>query len=310
MHLLIPFASSLDPHFEGALRELELPNLSRLLGLLAPVEDVGDGDETAPLPPHEHFLARRRGVADAPPPIAAWRVRAAGQDPADAAWALLTPAHFAIGTEGVTALGPETLDLDEAESRAFLDALSTALFPAAEGWRTAWLSTGQWAIAHDELDGLEAASADRVLNRGVETWYPRARRLRTLLNEAQMLLHDHPLNQAREQRGLRPLNAVWIGGGARERGHALPADLLVDPRLRGPMLTGDLYAWSEGWKALDQGPIGQLLNAARANQPVSLTLSGERLARTWRRQTASGWQRLTDRFAAPSASVAAALEPL
>ena len=80
--------------------------------------------------------------------------------------------------------------------------------------------------------------------------------------------------------------------------------------MRGPMLTGDLYAWSEGWKALDQGPIGQLLNAARANQPVSLTLSGERLARTWRRQTASGWQRLKERFAAPSASVAAALEPL
>ncbi|HEY1399112.1 hypothetical protein [Roseateles sp.] len=310
MHLMIPFASSLDPHFEGALRELELPHLSRLLGLLAPVEDVGDADESSPLPPHEHFLARRRGVADDHPPIAAWRVRAAGQDPAGAAWALLTPAHFAIGTEGVTALGPETLDLDEAESRAFLDALTTALFPAAEGWRTAWLSTGEWAIAHDELDGLEAASADRVLNRGVETWYPRARRLRTLLNEAQMLLHDHPLNQAREQRNRRPLNAVWIGGGARERGNALPADLVVDDRLRAPMLTGDLYSWSEGWKALDQGPIAQALNAARAGEPVSLTLSGERLARTWRRQHVSGWQRLKEKFSAPSASVATALEPL
>jgi hypothetical protein len=310
MHVMIPFASSLDPHFEGALRELELPNLSRLLGLLAPVEDVGDADETTPLPPHELFLARRRGVTDDHPPIAAWRVRAAGQDPANAAWALMTPAHFAIGTEGVTALGPETLDLDDAESRAFLDALSTALFPAAEGWRTAWLSSGEWAIAHDELDGLEAASADRVLNRGVETWYPRARRLRTLLNEAQMLLHEHPLNQAREQRRLRPLNAVWIGGGGRERGDALPAGLIIDDRLRAPMLSGDLYPWSEGWKALDQGPIAQALNAVRAGEPVSLTLSGERLARTWRRQPANGWQRLKERFAAPSAVVATALENL
>ncbi len=76
------------------------------------------------------------------------------------------------------------------------------------------------------------------------------------------------------------------------------------------MLTGDLYAWSEGWKALDQGPIEQALNAARTAEPVSLTLSGERLARTWRRQPASGWQRRKERFAAPSAAVATALEHL
>ena len=92
---------------------------------------------------------------------------------------------------------------------------------------------------------------DRVLNRGVETWYPRARRLRTLLNEVQMLLHEHPLNQAREERRQRPLNAVWISGCGRDRGTAPPADLVVDDRLRGPMTSGDLYAWSEAWKALE-----------------------------------------------------------
>ncbi|WP_255511764.1 hypothetical protein [Mitsuaria sp. TWR114] len=62
MHLMIPFASALDPHFEGALRELELPNLSHLLGLLAPAGEVGDADETTPIPPHERFLAQARGI--------------------------------------------------------------------------------------------------------------------------------------------------------------------------------------------------------------------------------------------------------
>ncbi|MDH0865290.1 hypothetical protein [Mitsuaria sp. GD03876] len=310
MHLMIPFASSLDPHFEGALRELELPGLSRLLGLLTPAGEVGDADETTPIPPHERFLARARGVTDGSPPTAAWRLRAAGQDPGQAAWALLTPAHFAVGTEGVTAMGPATLDLTDDESRAFLDALAAALFPAAEGWRTAWLSSGEWAVAHDELDGLEAASVDRVLNRGVETWYPRARRLRTLLNEVQMLLHEHPLNQAREERRLRPLNAVWISGCGRDRGDAPPTGLVVDDRLRAPMLTGDLYAWSEAWKALDAGPIAQAANAARGGTPVSLTLSGERQARTWTRRPAGAWQRLKERFAPVGASVATALEAL
>lgn len=315
MHLMIPHAGSLDPHFEAALRELELPALGRLLGLLTPTgADVGghagDGDEHTPCPPHELFLARLRGVADDHPPLAAWRLRAAGQSPDTAAWALLTPVHFAIGTEGVTAMDPSTLDLDEAESRAFLDLLAQTVFPAAEGWRTAWLATNEWAVAHDDLDGLAAASPDRILNRGIETWMPTARRLRTLLHEMQMVLHEHPLNQAREARGLRPLNAAWLSGCGRDRGGELPADLIVDDRLRGPQMTGDLYRWSEVWKALDQGPVAAALRAAQQGEPVRLTLSGERIARSWTRVPAGSWQRLKERFSPPTASVPAALEVL
>ncbi|MEZ0332311.1 MAG: hypothetical protein ACAH07_12355, partial [Methylophilaceae bacterium] len=34
-----------------------------------------------------------------------------------------------------------------------------------------------------------------------------------ILNEIQMLLHDHAINQSREQNGLVPINSVWISGG-------------------------------------------------------------------------------------------------
>ncbi len=76
------------------------------------------------------------------------------------------------------------------------------------------------------------------------------------------------------------------------------------------MLTGDLYSWSEAWKALDAGPVAQALDAAREGQAVSLTLAGERLARTWTRRPAGAWQRLKERFAPPNAATAAALENL
>ncbi|MET0210577.1 MAG: hypothetical protein ABW220_16135 [Burkholderiaceae bacterium] len=314
MHLMISHANALEPYFEAALRELELPALSRLLGLLTPQSpDIGghdgDADDHAPLPPHELFLARQRGLQDDLPPTAAWAVRAAGHDPGASAWALLTPVHFAISAEGVTAVGPQSLALDEAESRAFLDALSP-LFPADEGWRAVWLGIDAWAIAHDDLDGLEAPSADRILNRPVETWMPQARRLRLLLNEMQMLLHDHPLNLAREERRERPLNAVWISGCGRDRGAPLPQGLTIDTRLRAPMVAGDLYHWSEAWKALDQGPVAELLRRAQAGEPVALTLSGERLARTWTRRPAGGWQRLKERFAPSHVAVADAVGAL
>jgi hypothetical protein len=36
--------------------------------------------------------------------------------------------------------------------------------------------------------------------------------LRRLLTEAQMLLHDHPVNAQRERSGLRTVNAIWLSG--------------------------------------------------------------------------------------------------
>jgi|SRR5450830_531400 len=34
-----------------------------------------------------------------------------------------------------------------------------------------------------------------------------------ILNEIQMLLHDHAINQSREQNGLLPINSLWLSGG-------------------------------------------------------------------------------------------------
>ncbi|NBU58909.1 MAG: hypothetical protein EBS23_03880 [Betaproteobacteria bacterium] len=42
---------------------------------------------------------------------------------------------------------------------------------------------------------------------------PRGAEWRRWLTEAQMVLHEHPLNATREARGLRPLNALWLAGG-------------------------------------------------------------------------------------------------
>ncbi|MGN6313939.1 MAG: phosphoglycerate mutase [Rhodanobacteraceae bacterium] len=38
------------------------------------------------------------------------------------------------------------------------------------------------------------------------------RRWRALFNEAQILLHSHPVNAARRERGLMPVNALWFWG--------------------------------------------------------------------------------------------------
>jgi len=305
MHLLIPHAAALGDACPAALRQTPLPQLAELLGRLRPAQRLGE-DEFSPVMPHEAVLARARGEPEGHPPTAAWLAAGLGLDGA-APWALLTPLHFAVGSDTVRALAPE--DFPEAEARAFFELLGE-LFPAAEGWRYHFAGPRQWLIGHAELAELRAASIERVLARSVDPWMPEARRLRTLQNEVQMLLHDHPLNLAREARGQAAINSAWISGCGASSGHALPAGLQIELRLSEALLAGDWHAWMAAWRALDAGPIQALLDEAKRGADVTLTLCGERFAQTFVSAPATGLRALWQRVKPPRADVIQVLEAL
>jgi hypothetical protein len=309
MHLLIPHASALDEACAPALQTLNLPHLAQLLARLQPQQALGD-DELSALTPHELALAQAWGWDEGEHAFAAAQAEDDGIATEGLAWALLTPLHLSVTIDQVTALHPELLALDEAESRAFFAALAP-LFPAGEGWRTAWAAPTRWYIAHDSLAGLPSASLDRVINRNVDPWMPEPRLLRRLQNEMQMLLHREPLNAAREARGAHELNSVWISGCGVARPRRADAALQLDARLREPLLAGDWAAWREAWQALDAGPIKTLLERQRAGEAISLTLAGERRAQRFApAPTGSALGRLWQRFAAPRVDVSAVLEAL
>lgn len=89
--------------------------------------------------------------------------------------------------------------------------------------RTAFTSAG-FELLHGSSGNEYAWSARRL---ELQTYSPRNRghelydlmpvgadagELRRLMTELQMLLHQHPINSARERRGELPLNAVWFWG--------------------------------------------------------------------------------------------------
>ncbi|MBV8502460.1 MAG: hypothetical protein JO006_12175 [Paucibacter sp.] len=289
MHLLIPHASALGEEATQTLAGLTLPNLSHLLGAWQARERHGS-DEFSPDLPHEAALAALRGEA---PAVAAWRAAELGL-PGERPWALLTPLHLAVSLDQVTAHAAE---LSEADSQLLFEDLAE-LWPAAEGWSAHWAGPAEWLVSHDSLAGVASASIDRVVQRNIAPWLPEARRLRSLQNEVQMLLHRHPLNEIRAA----PVNSVWISGcGASTK--ALPAEVRVDWRLRAPLLAGDWQAWAAAWQALD----AELLALA----PASLTLCGERFAQVFGPGAAGGLvQRLWQRVAPPRADVASLLATL
>lgn len=288
-HLVVPHASAMSPAAEAALKALRLPALEALLARAEVVErDVGD--EYSRTPPHERALARLLGWQgeDGRWPLAAHWAAADGLavDPTCRdGWALVTPVHWHVGSDQIALLDPATLNLLENESRALFDAVRPSF--EAEGWQAHWGAPLRWYVRHASLAGLETASLDRAIGRNLDLWISNdlaARPMRRLQVEAQMVWHEHPVNEAREQRRELPVNSIWFSGSGAPQPGALPPDTRFDERLRAPLLAGDWPAWVDAWAALDAGPIAELLAAAGRGEAPRLTLCGERHAHSWQPQ--------------------------
>jgi hypothetical protein len=310
MHLLIPFASSPTEAGRHALSTLDLPHLTALLARLRPTVRHGS-DEYSLNSPHEHALAAAWGWqgADGTLPFAAQAARDDGIEVGDRAWGLLTPVHWLLGRDHVTLIDPIELALDESESKGLFEAVR-GLFDS-EGFSLAWGAPLRWYAAHDTLGSLPCASLDRVIGRNVDRWLPhaqRARLLRRLQSEVQMLLYPHALNEAREAQGRLSVNSFWLSGCGRAQPRHGDDAVEVASELRAALLAEDWAAWAEAWRALDSGTLRDLLERCRRGELVALTLCGERLAQRYEPAPLSWMDRLTARWKAPSAQ--AALEAL
>ena len=296
VHYIIPFAHASTEQCAQALRTLELPRLRALAARWALV-GADDGDDFSLSPPHERALASAYGWTGAAGalPFAAWSARRDGIDTGDLAWGLLTPAHWHVGRDHITLLDPDSLALNEQESRGLLDAVRE-LFES-EGFLVAFGATQRWYVAHESLTHLPCASIDRVIGRNVDIWLPsgpQARLIRRLQSEVQMLLYRTPLNDERLTRGQLEVNSFWLSGCGHYQACS-DAEVHVLDSLRAPALQQDWKAWAQAWQSLDAGPLAGL--ASRSN--VTLTLCGERgsvsLAQgdspAWRRWTSSLLQR-------------------
>ena len=286
MQWIVPFAAPPADDSAAVLRGLALPNLAALLRRLHRAAGEADdmADETALSPPHERALARALGWRGGPGllPWAARLARGDGVDVGDLAWGLLTPAHWHLGTEQVSLLDPELLELDEAGSRTLFEAVAP-LF-RDEGFLARWGAPLRWYVAHESLAVLPCAALDRVIGRNVDAWLgsdPAARRVRRLQAEVQMLLHRHPLNAEREAAGRLPVNSFWLSGCGVAQPEPDAAAVAMEERLRGPALRADWAAWARAWLELDGGLLADLRRRAEAGEPLRLTLCGERGAATW-----------------------------
>lgn len=293
-----------------------LPLLEKLLARGEPWE-LGDWHDLA------SCLRALFRVPDDPLPIAALGLLGAGIEPGSHHWLRLDPIHLRAEHSRLRLVALPDDCLGDEEARTLVAALAPHF--AAEDAELIAVRPQQWYLRSPRRLAAPAGCPRRcegvldehVLPAGEDGAY-----WRRLITEAQMLLHDSPLNERREAQGKLPINGVWpwgsgakptieaagygrayaddawIQGLARASGaqpHPLPADAAAIGEARADMLlvvkagpARSLHDIEQTWLA----PVAAELEHARAAElRLALVAGGTTVARRLTRRHLHRWWR-------------------
>lgn len=125
------------------------------------------------------------------------------------------PIFLKADRDSATLVPAEQLALSEEDSATLIKSMND--FVAEDGLSFFSRSPDEWYMSGRSAAALESYPPSFLASRKASTFLPDgddAAPWRRLMTELQMLLHSHPINVQREQRGLMPVNSVWFWGGA------------------------------------------------------------------------------------------------
>jgi hypothetical protein len=128
-------------------------------------------------------------------------------------WCVAHPVHLAAGLDHVRMSTLDAASPTGEEARA-LAATIGAHF-GAEGPAIVAFVDGAWLLWFNRIVECTTQPPDAVAGHDVHDAMPAGRdgaRIRSLMNEIQMLLHDHAVNAQRERARQLPINGWWLWG--------------------------------------------------------------------------------------------------
>lgn len=306
MHLHLVLPGLLWPHAQTAnpAAGLAMPALERLLGLAR----VRWAAATQP----ERWLQRLFGLD--PDTVSAATLRRLGEDPpvdtAASGWLCADPVNLHFAREHLILADAATLAITAHEAAALVGTLNEVF---AELGRFEAPAPDRWYLLPHTPPRTRFVPLSEAVGRAVARCLPAgedAGDWQRLANEIQVVLHNHPINRAREHAGQAPVNSLWLWGhGTAPNGAQAPlatvqADTVetrglakaagLDPQPPSPVLTTptltvletlarpalhlDLEGWRAALGALERDWFAPLLAALRAGRLRTLQISapGER----------------------------------
>lgn len=171
--------------------------------------------------------------------------------------AVATPMHAALALTDLTATEPEQLALSEEDSRVLCAQASAHL--RDEGVQFVFVEPLRWLVTCDRQIDVRCERPEWMVGEALRPNLPRGTDARTVerwMNELQMLLFTQPVNIAREDRGLPPVNVVWLWGFSAPEGDGKVGDdtstlSVPDTRWLQAIRNGDVPSWQQAWLAVE-----------------------------------------------------------
>lgn len=175
-------------------------------------------------------------------PAAALSWLGEGNDPGDYFWFYADPVNLELQRDHFSLNLPAPLPMDTSEASALCTSLNAHF--CDDGWQFFVGSSGQWYMRLHYPFAVTTTSPAQAAKRDIRNYLPQgasAEKLHQLLNEIQMLLHEHPVNRLREEQGQPTVNSLWFSSS----GHA-PLSAHVQPRtvLSDHALARGLATWA------------------------------------------------------------------
>jgi len=301
MLFLVPYLFPPARLLEAAAQDLRLPALQTLL--------ARGSRQTCPAEGVEAALCEALGIPRQQDwPLAPITLEADGGKAGESYWLRADPVHLRVMRDRIVLAGSDALSLSREEADALADAVTrhfgADLSPLP-------LHPQRWYLRFPQVPRLTTTPLSVAVGRDIDPLLPQgpdAMRFRAALNELQMLLHAHPVNQAREARGELPVNSLWLwGGGCLPAARGIPLTIYTgdaeaqalgafcrarvdaspthfDAQIletEGGMLldgltlsgqVGDAYGWRESLRELEQDWFVPLRGALRRIGPRGLRL--------------------------------------
>jgi hypothetical protein len=145
-------------------------------------------------------------------PVAPYTLLADGGAPEGHFWMRADPVHLSVGRDSL-GFDSFSLDVSRTEAEALVGTLNRHF-----GGTLVFLSLHpeRWYVRLQKAPAVRTTPPSAARGHAIEESLPSgadAMRFHALMNEAQMLLHEHPVNTEREARGAPVVNSIWFWGG-------------------------------------------------------------------------------------------------
>lgn len=167
-----------------------------------------------------------------------------GNDPVGFYWLRADPVHLILQRDSFSLSEPAPLAVEPQDAQALLASLNQHF--AADGLQFHIGDSGRWYLRLETAPAICTSVPEAAMGRDISPFMPQgegAAEWNRLLNEMQMLLFEHPVNQAHEARGEPAINSIWLSGGGVLTNAIDPSDKVIyanSPLAKGLASTANL----------------------------------------------------------------------